>query len=63
MRAPHGSWQSSTVVAGLTEREWIAPLVIEGAMNAKGVRDVGGEGADPETAAARDRSDGQPLRT
>ena len=35
MRAPHGSWQSSTFVAGLTEREWIAPLVIKGAMNAR----------------------------
>ena len=33
MGAPHGSWQSTTFVAGLSESGFIAPLVIEGAMN------------------------------
>ena len=34
-RAPCGRWERSTFVAGLTERGFIAPLVIEGSMNAK----------------------------
>ena len=35
MSAPHGSWTSTTFVAGLTERGWIAPLVLDGSMNAR----------------------------
>ena len=31
--APHGRWESTTFVAGLTERGFIAPLVTNGAMN------------------------------
>ena len=34
MRAPHGSWTSTTFVAGLTERGIIAPMVSHGSMNA-----------------------------
>jgi len=33
MSAPHGSWTSTTFVAGLTEGGFIAPLVMHGAMN------------------------------
>ena len=33
--APHGSWKSTTLVVALTERGLIAPLVTEGAMNAR----------------------------
>ena len=34
MRAPHGSWTSTTFVAGLTESGIVAPMVMHGAMNA-----------------------------
>ena len=33
--APHGRWESTPFVAGLTERGFISPLVIDGAMNAR----------------------------
>jgi transposase len=33
MGAPHGHWQTSTVVAGLTLRGWVAPFVFSGPIN------------------------------
>jgi len=35
MGAPHGSWTSATLVAGLTERGIIAPLVLDGSMTGR----------------------------
>lgn len=35
MSAPHGSWTSTTFVAGLTESGFIAPLVLDGSMNGR----------------------------
>ena len=35
MGAPHGSWVRTTFVAGLTESAIIAPLVLDGSMNAR----------------------------
>ena len=32
---PHGHWKSTTFVAGLTARGWIAPYVVDGAMNGR----------------------------
>lgn len=34
--APHGHWKTSTFVAGLTSRGFIAPLVLDGPMNGRG---------------------------
>jgi hypothetical protein len=33
MGAPHGHWQTSTFVAGLTLRGWVAPFVFSGPIN------------------------------
>jgi transposase len=32
---PHGHWKSTTFVAGLTAHGWIAPYVVDGAMNGR----------------------------
>jgi transposase len=32
---PHGHWKSTTFVAGLTARGWIAPYVVDGAINGR----------------------------
>jgi transposase len=48
MGAPHGHWQTSTFVAGLTLRGWIAPFVFSGPINREAFETWVEQGLVPE---------------
>jgi transposase len=48
MGAPHGHWQTSTFVAGLSLRGWIAPFVFDGPINREAFETWVGQALVPE---------------
>ena len=59
---PHGHWKTTTFVGGLTTRGFVAPYVLDGADERRGLPGLGRADAGAGAAAGRHRRHGQPRR-